>query len=93
MNKSTLAQQVAKRMSMTKGESLRFINTLEEILAFELKQNNIITLQGFGSFVPWEQTERPGRNPRTGRPYLIRSRTSVKFKPSKLLLELLNSEK
>lgn len=92
MNKSTLIQQVANRMSVSKSDSLRFINTLEEILVCELRQNKGITLQGFGSFIPWEQTERQGRNPRTGCPYLIRPRTSVKFKPAKRFLESLNPE-
>lgn len=93
MNKATLVQQVADRMSVTQRDSLRFINTLQEIVASELKENSTIMLQGFGTFSPWEQTERTGRNPRTGIPCTIPSRVSVKFKPGKQLLEALNDTK
>lgn len=90
MNKGTLVQQVAERMSVTQRDSLRFINTLQEIVASELQQNGVVTLQGFGAFSPWEQTERIGRNPRTGTSCTIPPRVSVKFKPGKHLLEALN---
>lgn len=93
MNKVELAKSLAVKMSTTQCYSIRFLSALQEILADELQQNGTIMLQGFGSFSPWEQTERAGRNPRTGAPCLIRKRTSVKFKPGKDLLELLNTEK
>ena len=48
--------------------------------------------QGFGTFTLWSQSERPGRNPKTGIPVTIPSRNSVKFKPGKGLLEYLNSK-
>lgn len=93
MNKTTLAQQVAGKMSVTQRDSLRFINTLQEIVADELQRNGGVMLQGFGSFSPWEQTERTGRNPRTGVTCTIRPRISVKFKPGKDLLKILNSSR
>ena len=49
-------------------------------------------LQNFGHFQPWQQKERFGRNPRTGVECPIRKRVSVKFKPGKGLLELLNEK-
>lgn len=93
MNKVELAKRLAVKMSTTQCYSIHFLSALQEILADELQQNGTIMLQGFGCFSPWEQTERAGRNPRTGTPCMIRKRTSVKFKPGKDLLELLNTEK
>lgn len=92
MNKTELAKCLAERMSITQSSSRCFLNALEEVLTGELRQNGSVMLQGFGTFTPWEQTERPGRNPRTGTPCAIRARTSVKFKPGKNLLEVLNTE-
>lgn len=43
-------------------------------------------LQGFGIFTPWLQKERIDRNPRAGIACAIPARTSVKFKPRKVLL-------
>lgn len=93
MNKSTLAQQLADRLSITQRASIRIIDTFQAVLADELQQEGRIMLQGFGTFYPWVQTERAGRNPRNGTPCTIRKRTSVKFKPGKDLLEVLNPGK
>ena len=56
-----------------------------------LSKSDSLILQGFGTFHPWSQTAREGRNPRTGETCLIRPRRSVKFKPGKMLLQKLNN--
>ena len=93
MNKSDLMCEIAEKMSISQKESLRFINIFEEVMASELLKDGSIMLQGFGTFSSWKQTERLGRNPRTGISVLIKPRTSVKFKPGKDLLKLLNGQK
>lgn len=93
MNKSELAKCLAEKMSVKQCTSLHFINALQKVLAEELRQNRTIMLQGFGSLTIWEQIERPGRNPRTGKPCMISARTSVKFKPGKNLLNVLNNNR
>lgn len=50
-------------------------------------------LQGFGCFSLWKQTARPGRNPRNGVGCTIEARNSIKFKPGKELLKILNTKK
>ncbi len=93
MNKTELAKCVADKLSVSVAESNDFINAMRDVLTSELQQNGFILLQGFGVFSPWEQTERMGRNPKTGTPCTIASRTSVKFKPGRTLLKALNSRK
>ena len=90
MNKTELSKIVAKRMSVTQKEALLFIETLGEVLAESLAHDEYLGFQGFGTFSLWKQTERQGRNPRLGVPAVIRTRNSVKFKPGKQLLEILN---
>lgn len=92
MNKADLVNQLAMKMRISQSQSHKFLNTFEEVLAEAIKQGNPIMLQRFGTFTPWVQNEREGRNPRTGAPCVIRARTSVKFKPGKFLLNALNSE-
>lgn len=91
MNKTDLVNVLAEKMSVPQCQSRRFVNAFQEVLAEALKQE-VIMLQGFGTFEPWAQTARPGRNPRTGSPCMINARTSVKFKPGKFLLEILNPQ-
>lgn len=90
MNKADLVNQLAMKMRISQSQSRKFLNTFEEVLAEAIKRDTPLTLQGFGTFTPWEQRERAGRNPRTGTPCKIPARTSVKFKPGKFLLEALN---
>lgn len=90
MNKADLVNELAAKLNVPQYQSRQFLNAFESVLRERLGEGSI-RLQGFGSFEPWEQTERMGRNPRTGTPCMIPPRTSVKFKPGKYLLEALNS--
>ena len=90
MNKADLVIELAVKMNITQQQSRQFVNTFQEVLTEAIKQNVPVMLQGFGTFTPWQQNEREGRNPRTGIFCMIPARTSVKFKPGKFLLEELN---
>lgn len=92
MNKSMLIQEMARRMQVSQRSCVRYLETLIDIMSEELKDGNSLMLQGFGSFTVWPQSERIGRNPRTGVDCTIRARNSVKFKPGKTLIKELNSE-
>ena len=89
MNKSDLANHVAKRLHISHSDSLRYLNTLIEEVEAILAGNEYLTIQNFGTFSPWHQTARPGRNPKNGTIHEIPARTSVKFKPGKRMLEKL----
>lgn len=91
MNKADLVNELAEKMQITQCQSRRFLNTFQEVLTEAIKNDVPIMLQGFGTFIPWAQVEREGRNPRTGKKCVIPARTSVKFKPGKFLLRDLNN--
>lgn len=88
MNKIEFAKRIATRLSISQREALTFIGTYENILADALIDEGMMV----SHFTLWSQSERPGRNPKTGIPVTIPSRNSVKFKPGKGLLEYLNSK-
>lgn len=93
MNKAELARQIASKMAIPHGEAMRYIETLKDIFAEAFQTDESIVIQNFGSFSLWKQTERPGRNPRTGQPVMINARKSIKFRPGQYLLDKLNGEK
>lgn len=93
MNKAELTKSLANRLSVTQSQAQKFLDTFQEVLSEELKQDNNLSLLGFGVFSPWKQTERIGRNPRTGVECVIKPRLSVKFKPATRFLDTLNDEK
>ncbi|MFV0580726.1 MAG: HU family DNA-binding protein [Parabacteroides gordonii] len=90
MNKAEFRNKLASRLELPQYVSNNIIDACLDIIAQSLQEGDPITLQGFGSFTPWLQTERLGRNPRTGKDCMIAPRTSVKFKPGKYLLQKLN---
>ena len=90
MNRTDVITELAAKLGVASCQSRQF---LEEVLTEALEEDKAIQFQGFGTFVPWKQTERPGRNPHNGVPCLIAPRVSVKFKPGKFLLNTLNGRK
>lgn len=90
MNKSQFVKKLSERTGYDEIEMGKVVNSFIDIVSEELCEGDKVNFYGFGSFVPWMQTERPGRNVKTGEPRTIPSRTSVKFKAGKYLLEHLN---
>ena len=90
MNKIELARRLAKRLHISSYESITYLNALVDEIEATLESGEPIIIQNFGTFAPWHQTERPGRNPKSGTPYTIPARTSVKFKPGTRLLAKMN---
>lgn len=95
MNKHDLVVCLSERLSLslTQSQSVEIVNAWEGVLTDALQSGKRLTLQGFGTFFAWSQTERTGRNPRTGETCRIEARVSVKFKPGKFLLAALNEKK
>ena len=86
MNKRDLVVSLSERLSLTQSQSVEIVNAWEGVLTDALQS-------GERTFFAWSQTERTGRNPRTGETYRIEARVSVKFKPGKFLLAALNEKK
>ncbi|WP_288735090.1 HU family DNA-binding protein [uncultured Parabacteroides sp.] len=93
MNKVQLAHRLANQLQISSYESIDYLNTLIREIETVLAEGEPIVFQKFGTFAPWYQTPRPGRNPKNGTPHDIPARTSVKFKPGTGLLEKMNPKK
>ena len=91
MNKTEFIEQVAQWLNCSKGESAKYLTASLQVLAETLNKDERIAFIGFGTFTPWQQTERIGRNPQNGKPAVIKARKSVRFKAGKDLLQHLNS--
>ena len=90
MNKHDLVVSLSERLSLTQSQSVEIVNAWEGVLSDALQSGERLTLQGFGTFRPWKQSFRAGRNPRTGESCPIAPRTSVRFKVGKNLLRAMN---
>lgn len=92
MNKTEMAKKIAEEMSTSKKQALLFLKSFEKIVEKSIQNNDCITLQGFGTFQTWQQTERIGRNPKTGISVTIQARKSIKFKPGLNILNAINNK-
>jgi len=88
MNKYELAMQMVKDASITRGDALRAIDALMEIVSKEMKKDGKLTLVGFGTFKTINKKQKKGRNPKTGAQITIPRKRVVKFVPGKNLKTL-----
>lgn len=87
--KRALIKELAQRMECTDVAAKKFLNSYIELITEKLSEGEGVSIHYFGKLVPHYQTERPGRNLRTGEECKIRARTSVKFKASEILIQKL----
>ncbi len=90
MTKADLVEKIAGNANITKAAAERALNAVLTAISAGLKQEEKLSLVGFGSFVVENRKARQGRNPRTGAAITIPASRTVKFRPGKQLKESLN---
>ena len=86
-----LINKVYQNLGFSKNISSSLINDFFETIITELIKTNKIKISSFGTFEVVNKKERIGRNPKTKIEAKISARKIVKFKPSILIKEKLNS--
>ncbi len=89
MTKADLVNKIAQNANLTKAASERALSAVLDSIAAGLKEEEKLTLVGFGSFVVENRKARQGRNPRTGEAITIPASKGVKFRAGKNLKESL----
>ncbi|APR05713.1 DNA-binding protein HU-beta [Thauera chlorobenzoica] len=90
MNKQELVSSIAEKASLTKADAGRALDAAVATVTEALRQNDTVTLVGFGSFYLGERAARTGRNPRTGKNIKIKAAKVPKFRAGKSLKESVN---
>ena len=86
-----LSNKIYQNLGFSKNYSSTIIDNFFETLIQELLKSNKIKISSFGTFKVINKKERIGRNPKTKIEAKIVPRKVVKFKPSLLVKEKLNS--
>ena len=84
---------LAKKISAEIGFSTKYSQKILEDLFYIIKEKikiKKVTIKNIGTFKLLKKNERIGRNPKTGKTFLIKSRKVVSFIPSKKLNLYLN---
>ncbi|MGH1434407.1 MAG: HU family DNA-binding protein [Lewinella sp.] len=90
MNKGDLISKIAESASITKGQADDALNAVLDGITEALKNDDSVTLIGFGTFSVSHRAARAGRNPQTGETIQIAAKNLAKFKAGKKLTDALN---
>lgn len=81
MTKAEIAKELVDKVGFDSDEALCFVNDFFKTIIGTLESGEHVKLSGFGNFMLNDKPERPGRNPKTKEPVLIKPRRVVTFKP------------
>lgn len=90
MNKAELIVAVAEKTNMSRKDVDKVVNTMLDTIMETLRDNDKVSLVGFGSFEAKERPARKGHNPMTGEVIDIEASRAPSFKAGKSLKEILN---
>lgn len=88
MNKSDLIKSIADSTGVKQAEATRLVDAVFDTITGALRNQQTVTISGFGSFVAKTRAARDGRNPATGAMIKIPARTAVTFKAAAAMKDL-----
>lgn len=89
MTKSELITALAQIMDAPKTQAENALDAICVTMESALKAGHYVPLTGFGVLRILDKPARTARNPKTGEVIQVTAHKTVKFKPSKTLLEAL----
>ena len=90
MNKTDLIDAIATAADLPKASAGRALDAVIESITTALKNNDQVTLVGFGTFAVKARAASTGRNPKTGESIEIKASNQPGFKPGKALKDAMN---
>jgi integration host factor subunit alpha len=90
LNKSVISSNINLDLGISKQDAANITDEFFNTLKKNVKKEGELKIPGFGNFNVKQKSSRPGRNPKTLEPHIIKSRKVVTFKISKLLKQKIN---
>jgi DNA-binding protein HU-beta len=87
VNKSQLVAQVATELRTSRLGAARLVDAVLNAVLKGLREDQSVTIAGFGTFEVKDRKARLGRNPHTGEPIRIEAGRRVGFRMGKTLRE------
>jgi DNA-binding protein HU-beta len=88
MNKTDLIRSISDSTGLKNTEATRVVDAVFDTISATLRKGEQVAISGFGTFVAKTKAAREGRNPATGQPIHIPSRTSAAFKPATAMKDM-----
>lgn len=90
--KTDIIDCLVERTGTPKASATQILNVILSFISEALKQEQAVSLVGFGTFLTKDRPARTGRNPRTGKPIPIAAARIPVFRASKGLKDTVNCE-
>ena len=81
LSKAMMADSLSGELNLSRQDAKEIVEHFFEILKITLENGQSIKLSGFGNFNLRDKSQRPGRNPKTGKEIPVTARRVVTFKP------------
>ncbi|MCL2390030.1 MAG: HU family DNA-binding protein [Endomicrobia bacterium] len=92
MKKPDVVKLVSDVSGLTQGDSNKVIKALIKVIQDSLKNGEVISLSGLGSFRAKDRKARMGRNPKTSEIIPVPPGKKVSFKPTTTLRKIIQSK-
>jgi len=79
LTKADIAKKLDEEIGLTHREAKEIVELFFDYISQSLINGKQVKISGFGNFVLNDKRERPGRNPRTGKPVPVSARRVVTF--------------
>jgi len=90
MNKSELIDAMADSADISKAAAGRALDGFIDAITDAVKNNDTVSIVGFGTFLLRERAARTGRNPKTGKEIEIAASKAPAFKAGKGFKDAVN---
>ncbi len=85
VTKAVLSERLYTQLGLNKREAKEIVELFFEELKSALEASDPVKISSFGNFGLRDKSERPGRNPKTGKEIPISARRVVTFRPGQKL--------
>lgn len=92
VTRSDLVAQLVRQCGLTYEVSEKVLETVLASISGAVRSGDRVEIRRFGSFYPHGRGPRVGRNPQNGEPLPISPKKVAKFRASRELLDLVNTD-
>jgi len=91
LTKADMVENLFDELGLNKREAKELVEMFFEEIRIALETGEHVKLSGFGNFMLRDKKQRPGRNPKTGKPIPVSARRVVTFRPGQKLKQRVES--
>lgn len=85
ITKADIAEHLFSSLGLNKREAKEVVELFFEEIRQALESGEMVKLSGFGNFMLRDKSQRPGRNPKTGKEVPVTARRVVTFRAGQKL--------